>query len=377
MKKTKKINTVLILTTLLFISMNSLVNGQDAVKVKDLSISFYSNIFHENRDVKVQHIYLEKDSLMQNIPTLLVLDSDVLFNLTSSIINFLELGQEYPPILLIGLSNTNRHDELVGESANKFAKFIEEEVDSVLTDVFSNTGTLSVIGHSNSADFILKNRVENISSACILSGTSKDFEFAKNDRTTYFCYSGNKDYSNRLEFIKRIDSLKQTDSSRTINLTTEVFTDRNHFDIPMSGIGSYFKSYFKQYVSLSEREFSFIQSSENKIEAINKVINDKRQALKINYVPSTEDVSVFSEIVDTAQFETVFKYLLSMNLDEMTLLFTHYFLGDFYEQKNRYEEALKQYELMYDSTPEWVSNKAQLHENIDRIKEKISDNEKK
>lgn len=145
----------------------------------------------------------------------------------------------------------------------------------------------------------------------------------------------------------------------------------------MSGIGSYIKSYFRQYVSLSERELSFIQSSENKLEAINEVVSDKKRKHKINYVPSTEDVSFFSEIVDSSQFESFFKYMLSLDLDATTLLFTHYFLGDFYEESNRYEEALTQYELMYNSAPEWVSNKDQLHENIDRIIEKISDSKKK
>ena len=141
MKRTKKIKTVLISTTLLFTSLNSQVNGQEDVIIKDLSVSFYSNIFHEKRDVKIQHIYLEKDSLTQNIPMILVLDADVLFNLTSSIINFLELSQEYPPFLLIGLSNENRQEELVGGAANKYAKFIQEEVDSVLSEVFANNGT--------------------------------------------------------------------------------------------------------------------------------------------------------------------------------------------------------------------------------------------
>lgn len=371
MKKTKKIKAVLTLTTLLLIFMSSIVNGQDAAIVKDLSVSFYSDVFNEKRDVKIQHIYLEKDSLMQNIPTLLVLDADILFNLVSSTVEFLEMSQEYPPLLLIGLSNTNRQEELVGGSANEYAKFIEEEVDSILTEVFPNRGTLSVIGHSHSADFILKNSVENISSACVLSGVANNFAFIDKDSTSYFCYSGNEDYKHRLGFVKKLDSLKQLDVSKSSNVTTEIFTDRNHFDIPMSGIGSYIKSYYRQYVSLSERELSFIQSSENKLDAINEVISDKKRTLKINYVPSTEDVSIFSEIVDSSQFEGVFKYLLSLNLDATTLLFTHYFLGDFYEENNRYEEALTQYELMYNSAPEWVSNKDQLHENIDRIKEKI------
>lgn len=373
----KIIKTALLSAISLVLSMNSMVHGQDAVIVKDLSVSFYSDIFQEKREVKIQHIYLEKDSLMQNIPTLLVLDADMLFNLTFSTVEFLEMSQEFPPILLIGLSNTNRQEELVGGSANEFAKFIEEEVDSILTEVFPNRGTLSVIGHSNSADFILKNHVEDIASACVLSGVTDNFTFIDKDFTNYFCYSGSEDYKHRLGFVKKLDSLKQSASSKASNVTTEIFKDRSHYDVPMSGIGSYIKSYFRQYVSLSERELSFIQSSENKLEGIITVINDKKQTLQISYTPSTEDVSIFSEIVDATQFESVFKFMLSLNLDATTLLFTHYFLGDFYEENNRYEEALTQYELMYNSAPDWVSNKDQLHENIDRIKENISDNEEK
>lgn len=376
MKKTKKIKNILLTTTLLFTAINSPIYGQEDAKIKDLSVSFYSNIFHEKREIKIQHIYLEKDSLKQNIPILLVLDADVLFNLTSSIVNFLELSQEYPPFLLVGLSNTNRQGELVGDFKNKFAQFINEDVDSVLTAVFPNRGTLSVIGHSFSADFILKNSVKDISSACILSGVTSDFSFVDKKSTSYFCYSGDEDYENRLGFIKEIDSLKRTDSNKATNIITKIFKDREHFDIPMSGIGSYIKSYYRQYVSLNERDFSFITSSENKLDAIIKVITDKKQALKIDYMPSVEAISIFSEIVDSTQFETVFKYLLSMNLDETALSFTHYFLGDFYEKENRLKEALTQYELMYSYIPEWVSNKEQLYENIERIKEKISDNKK-
>lgn len=373
----RKIKTIIISTSLMLSTLTSLVSGQETVIIKDLSVSFYSNVFEEKRDVKIQHIYLERDSLKQNIPTLLVLDSDALFNLTSSIIEFLELSQEYPPFLIVGLSNTNRHEELVGDSANKFAQFIKEEVDSILASIFPNNGTLSIIGHSNSADFILNKGVENISSACILSGVTNDFEFIKNNFTSYFCYSGEEDYKNRLEFISIVDSIKQLEGSKTNNITIDVFKDRDHFDIPMSGIGSYIKAYFKQYVSLNEVDYNFIKSSENQLVAINQIISDKKQALKINYVLSVEDISVLSEIIDSAHFEIVFKHLLTMNLDEMSVLFTHYFLGDFYEGKTQYKEALTQYELMYNSAPEWVSNKEQLHENIDRVKEKINENEKK
>ncbi len=376
MKKTRKNDSIalLFLATLFF--YNHLF-AQDPVVTKDYSTKISSKIFNQERDIFIQHMYYDfspADSVINKTPVILIFDPELLYQYTAGLIKFSQNKMDLPSFILVGIPNKGRAAELGVESDGRFSKFVNIEVDSVLTQLFPNRGGLHAIGHSSGADFILYKNIDNLNSACILSGllfTKEDYySFNEGKKIPMYCYSGTED--SRLQFVVNLNTLKGRDSSSYSNITTKIFDDRDHFDIPLGGIEDYVKKFFRPLVNLTEKEIEVIALSSNKTQMLDSIVHAKNELYQCDYTPSIQDIMAFEEVVSPEEFHSFFTHILSYDLKAMTKLFALYSLGEHYEEQKDFEKALLYFQKMYETIVNNPQMKPQVDAAVQRVEEQMN-----
>ena len=363
MKITK---SILIALSILICNSTSFAQEETATIYQDTSI--YSTYF--KADKKIQIIsHLTSKTPDESTPVLIVLDAYTLLQLTSAFTNHLISQAEISPMILIGLFPEDRIQEYTGKDAEKTVSFINNEVKALIKNLYPKSKSISIMGHSASADFLIEHgsHLNDITSISAMSPLIlyKDW---KNQLTTfiqkdieYYVSSSTEDLKGRLAFVNYLDSLKLK------NVHSEVFKNRNHGDNFIPGIEMYLKDHYRSYSWFSDDEIEMIALSTKKLEIIKEIKNRRDSSLNIDFTPNYMNLFTLSSIAGDSEYKQIYSWLLTLNLDALQKISVYMCLGDFYENQENYQEALNCYQSAYSDLPDWVTNKEDIHDNITRL----------
>ncbi|MBL4745461.1 MAG: hypothetical protein JKY08_03760 [Flavobacteriaceae bacterium] len=240
-------------------------------KVIELDSEYFPN---EKRTIK---IFLPKGyDTTKKHPIIYTLDGDALFDMTSNYVKQLSktvIQNDYdygfdviPQSIVVGIFHKNRGyettpnfskysngDETVyKEGSEKLKNFLFKEVVPFINSNYKTSGYNSIIGHSNTAHFVMclplqKNNPFNGIISMSLSGDSKIFKnkiktyLERNNNTNIFIGYGSKDFGFN-EFAKYIESSEVSKD----NLKIRKY-NANHNEMPALSLVNGLKFLFKEY----------------------------------------------------------------------------------------------------------------------------------
>lgn len=367
-------------TILLFVSIfiwnTSAFTQEEGLTTKNRDTLLYSIAFDTLRRVEII-THLNGGKSNESTPILIVLDPYTLIRFTTAFAHSLIEQYEVPSLIIVGLQPENRVKEYKNEDTDKTVDFINTEVKALLESEFPKSKSISILGHSNSADFLMEKGkdLENIVSISAMSPSIavKDWKnhitsFIQKD-IQYYISSSDEDYEHRLAFVKYIDSLGLE------NVTTEVFPKRSHNDNFIPGIEHFLIEHYHQYTWLSEDELAAIAAEQNKLDTLKLIKKDRDTRLKIDFTPNFMSLYGIAAVAGDKEYLDIFSWLLTLNIDGEQKTIIHMCLADYYETNEAYQLALDYYQLAYNDLPDWVTNKEQFYENIERVNKILEGNQ--
>jgi len=358
MKSMKKNIILFIFLIISIFSFSQVEKSFLEYKIIEIKSDYFPN---EKRIVKI--FLPENYDETKKYPVIYTLDGNDLFDLTANYVKQLskttiEDGFDYatdviPQSIVVGVYHNNRSyettpnfskysngDETVYlKGSEKLKQFLFNEVIPYIDSHFNTSGYNSIIGHSNTAHFVMclpfqKNNPFNGIISISLSGESRNFKnkmssfLKKNDSVNIFIGYGTKDFGFN-EFAKYIE--KKISKK---NLKIKKF-NANHNEMPALSLVSGIKFLFKEYRNIDD----FLQESMKKkfdIEKYLKMYQDKNyKAYGINTKMKEDD---FYSLLDLSiisknknAFNQILKYDSKINGDIQThLLFVYNEkIGDF------------------------------------------------
>lgn len=276
MKLIIKIFSFLLITTFAF--------GQTKSEIEISSLQYNtvkleSEYFpNENRIIKT---FLPKDyDTTKKYPVIYTLDGSNLFDLTAKYVEQLSkltIEDDYdvatdaiPQSIVVGIYHNNRNKETTPnfskysngdetiylEGSEKLKNFLFEDVVPYINSKYNTSGYNSIIGHSNTAHFVMclpfqNNNPFNGIISLSLSGESTNFKrkiksyLATNEKTNIFIGYGTKDFGFNV-FAKHLKDKVVKD-----NLKINEF-NANHNEMPAISLIQGLKFLFKQYRNIDD-----------------------------------------------------------------------------------------------------------------------------
>jgi predicted alpha/beta superfamily hydrolase len=268
-----------LLTLLLLIPSNSALSQVAKNSPKYIAIELNSTYFTDQKR-KIKIVLPDNYSQLKKYPVIYTLDGNSLFDLTSNYVAQLskltiENNYDYatdviPQSIVVGIYHNDRNYEttpnfsqysggdetIYTEGSEKLKKFLFEEVIPYVDANYTTSGYNSIIGHSNTAHFVMclpfqeNNPFSGIVSLS-LSGESKQFKkkiesfLSNNEKTSIFIGYGTKDFGFN-EFAKQLEK-----EQYNYNLLVNRF-DANHNETPAISMVNAIKFLFKEYRNIED-----------------------------------------------------------------------------------------------------------------------------
>ena len=274
----------LIINIFSFLLITSFSFGQTKSEIEISSLEYNivelkSEYFpNENRIIK---IFLPKDyEITKKYPVIYTLDGYSLFDLTAKYVEQLSkltIEDDYdvatdaiPQSIVVGIYHKNRNKETTPnfskysngdetiylEGSEKLKNFLFEDVIPYVNSKYNTSGYNSIIGHSNTAHFVMclpfqNNNPFNGIISLSLSGESTNFKrkiksyLATNENTNIFIGYGTKDFGFN-EFAKYLKN-----KAVKGNLKISEF-NANHNEMPAISLIQGLKFIFKQYRNIDD-----------------------------------------------------------------------------------------------------------------------------
>ena len=274
----------LIISLFSFFLITSFAFGQMKSKIEISSLEYHtvelkSEYFpNENRIIK---IFLPTDyDITKKYPVIYTLDGYSLFDVTAKYVEQLSkrtIENDYdvatdaiPQSIVVGIYHNNRNiettpnfskyqngDETIYlEGSEKLKNFLFEEVVPYMNTTYNTSGYNSIIGHSNTAHFVIclpfqKNNPFDGVISLSLSGESDNFKkkiepyLTANEKTNIFIGYGTKDYEFN-EFAKYLKSKVFND-----HLKINEF-NANHNEMPAMSLIQGIKFLFNEYRNIDD-----------------------------------------------------------------------------------------------------------------------------
>ncbi|PQB07318.1 hypothetical protein BST83_09225 [Polaribacter filamentus] len=274
----------LIINIFSFLLITSFAFGQTKSKIEISSLEYNivelkSEYFpNENRIIK---IFLPKNyDITKKYPVIYTLDGYSLFDLTAKYVDQLSkltIENDYdvatdviPQSIVVGIYHNNRNKETTPnfskysdgdetiylEGSEKLKNFLFEDVVPYINTKYNTSGYNSIIGHSNTAHFVIclpfqKNNAFNGIISLSLSGESENFKrkiepyLTTNKKTNIFIGYGTKDYDFN-EFAKDLKGKVFNN-----NLKISEF-NANHNEMPAISLIQGIKFLFNEYRNIED-----------------------------------------------------------------------------------------------------------------------------
>ena len=274
----------LIINIFSFLLITSFAFGQTKSKIEISSLEYNivelkSEYFpNENRIIK---IFLPKNyDITKKYPVIYTLDGYSLFDLTAKYVDQLSkltIENDYdvatdviPQSIVVGIYHNNRNKETTPnfskysdgdetiylEGSEKLKNFLFEDVVPYINTKYNTSGYNSIIGHSNTAHFVIclpfqKNNPFNGIISLSLSGESENFKrkiepyLTTNKKTNIFIGYGTKDYDFN-EFAKDLKGKVFNN-----NLKISEF-NANHNEMPAISLIQGIKFLFNEYRNIED-----------------------------------------------------------------------------------------------------------------------------
>ncbi|MFD0796853.1 alpha/beta hydrolase [Maribacter chungangensis] len=242
-------------------------------------IQLHSKFFQQKRTIKVS-LPKQYDS-SKNYPVIYTLDGNSLFYITSNYVGQLSKltvdddGFDYgsdaiPQSIVVGIFHNDRgyetqpnfslieniHESEFLEGPEKLKNFLFEEVVPYVDSTYNTSGYNAIIGHSNTAHFVMclpfqnRNPFEGIISISLTGGTKRFKEqiqsyLEKNESATIFLGYGTKD----IGFNELAKSLKGAVTNKNLEIRAY---NGNHNEMPVLALANGIKHLFYKYRNVDD-----------------------------------------------------------------------------------------------------------------------------
>lgn len=331
-----------------------------------------------NGTIKQSYLMLEgSDKTHANV--FIVYDSDRLFDITKSILKIYVRDLKLFNCLIIGIDLENRN---FFYSHNEGVKCLDDWFNPVNLSYIQGKGiedyTLSVIGHSFSADYIQRfEDVQSFSKICLISpGLKEDSMFLSNLRNApykYLIYSGNNDFKNRYEYFKKLEQVDSVGNS----IVLKEIPNRDHGELVVSSIEDFVFEGVQSLNNITSDELGTLMQK-GKIAQKDIVDFIECKSEKDTWSRDGQKITIHStiELIALLQEEPLFSEVLpyikniipKYNTSQSTLLLYSAF---FYETMGNLDKALSCYNEALSKAPKWANNKEQIEVKVSEIKRKI------
>ena len=193
--------------------------------------TLYSSVLSENREIWVSvpsdfRKYLEG----QRFPVALVLDGSAHFFTVVGMIDQFSMNESCPPMIVVGLENTNRYRDFYPEfESDKFSIFLEEELLPYIDKNYPTKPYRIFIGHSLAGLRVIKTAIYNKG---IFNGYIAIDPSLGEQRNRWYDEARNKildfDLNNDRMFVAMAQTMKYNQVQDIASIKADTTSDSNH-----------------------------------------------------------------------------------------------------------------------------------------------------